>query len=81
MYEKNFCSVLVCLMMICLLLAGCKEPTVPEPDKSTTTTQPTTITTNTPVDTTTYERVVIPITVIEQHPYSGIYFTSSANSS
>lgn len=60
----------ILIFCILLLLAGCKEPAVPEPDKSTTTTQPTTTTTNTPVDTTTYERVVIPITVIEQNPYT-----------
>lgn len=65
---------IACILIFCmlLLLAGCKEPAVPEPDKSTTTTQPTTTTTNTPVDTTTYDRVVIPITVIEQNPYTEI---------
>lgn len=64
--KKRMAFILISCMLV--LLSGCKEPSVPESDKSTTTT-----TTVAPVDTTVYERVVIPITVIEQHPYTQNY--------
>ena len=62
---------IVSIMIICimLLLTGCKESSVAGSDKSAATTQFTTTEPVASVDTTSYERVVIPVNTISRYPF------------
>lgn len=70
---KKLLSLLLVVALLCCCV-GCSSKPADSPDTTTTTTtQSTATTTIAPVDTTTYERVVIPITVIVQNPYTQNY--------